>query len=84
MNFISDYLKKLKKKRIAQKVEEKKLNMLFDAFVDETRPLVPKAKKYPQAALYRLCWKRAIVLSDIYSESNDEKEKSIYIIIFVN
>ena len=75
MNFIVRALKKAKEKRLAAKAERQRLNNLFDKFARETRPLVPKAPRNPEAALYRMCWKRAIVLEDIYTENGDDRAK---------
>jgi hypothetical protein len=75
MNFIVNAIKKAKEKRIAAKEEKQRLNNLFDNFARETKPLVPKSPRNPTAALYRLCWKRAVVLEDIFSEDENNKEK---------
>jgi len=75
MKFIVNAIKKAKERRLAKKAEKQRLNQLFDSFAEETRPFVPKAPNNPLAALYRLCWKRAIVLQDIYNEEGNNPEK---------
>ena len=62
MNFIVTALKKAKDKRLAAKAERQRLNSLFDKFTRETHPLVPKAHRNPEAALYRMCWKEPLFL----------------------
>lgn len=75
MQFILNAIKKAQKRRSAKKAEKKLLNHLFDRFAKETLPLVPKAPKNPEAALYRHCWKRAIVLHEIFAELGNSPEK---------
>ena len=75
MNFITRAIKKSKEKRLARKAEEQRLKQLFENFAEETRPFVSKAPNNPEAALFRLCWKRAIVLQDIYEGQENNSEK---------
>ena len=72
MGFISKAINKYKIKKA--KLEEIKLR--FEHFVQHTRPLVPKAPRYPEAALYRYVWKRAVVLQHIYTRLLKDEEKA--------
>jgi len=75
MNFIIRAIKKVKERRLAEKAENQRLLQLFEKFIEETRPFVPKSPKNPDAALFRLCWKRAIVLKDIFGKQDINSEK---------
>ena len=75
MNFITKAIKKAKEKRLAEKAEKQRILQLFEKFVIETKPFVPKSPQNPKAALFRLCWKRAIVLQDIYEKQNNNSDK---------
>jgi hypothetical protein len=78
MNFISRAILKAKKTRLAKKAEKERFNRLFLDFAEETRPYVLKSPKNPKAALYRLYWKRAIVLKDIYEKQNNSEKIYLY------
>ena len=78
MEFIRTLVENWKAKREAKAAAKRTLAASFFAFVDETRPLTPKAEKYPQAALYRHAWKRAVVLADIAAESYSEADVELF------
>jgi hypothetical protein len=76
MKFINNWIKK----KAVEKEKRKKIEALFEDFVEDTRPLVTKAHKYPEAALYRHVWKRACVCQKIYqTKIIDENKSQIYI-----
>ena len=50
----------------------------FASFLQETRPLVPRAPKHYFAALYRHAWKRAAVLEVLYQSKSDTARASLY------
>lgn len=68
MKFTKQIIDNWKKEREERKERKARLEAMFRDFVIDTRPLVPKAPKYPKAALFRHVWKRAIELAK--SESN--------------
>ena len=78
MNFISNFISDWKAKRVAEAATKAELLAQFDAFVRETRPLTPKAKVYPEAALYRQVWKRAVVLEQLALTAGDEVNTRLY------
>ena len=65
MKFIKQIIDNWKKKREARKERKARIEAMFKDFVAETRPLVPKAPKYPEAALFRHVWKRACAYEHI-------------------
>ena len=71
-----EIIKKWQNNREAKKAEKAKTYSLFDNFVSETAPLVPRASKHPKAALYRHCWKRAVVLHQIFSSIEGMEEQA--------
>ncbi len=71
------FIKNWKKKREAAKEKRAKIEALFENFVQETRPLVPKARKHPEAALYRHVWKRACAYQTICQEELKDEEKAL-------
>lgn len=75
---IKSFINNWKIKR-AERVEmQRRLNELFELFLNETRPLTPKAPKNAEAALYRHAWKRAVVISLIFDESKDSEKHDLY------
>ena len=62
MRFIKNLLNDWKISREQEDAARRALDKKFENFLNETRPLTPKAEKYPTAALYRHTWKRAVVL----------------------
>ncbi|MBI2640199.1 MAG: GIY-YIG nuclease family protein [Candidatus Sungbacteria bacterium] len=72
---IRTFIDNWKKKRAERAIERKRLNDLFEKFLIETRPLTPKASKYPEAALLRHAWKRAAILAYLFKDiPNSEKD----------
>ena len=67
-----------RKKRIERAIEQKRLNDLFENFLVETRPLTPKAPKYPEAALLRHAWKRAAILSYLFKDIPNSEKSYLY------
>ena len=51
--------------------ERRRVESLFLAFVGETRPLAPKAKRHQEAAVFRHAWKRAAVLEILFQRSEE-------------
>lgn len=70
MRLIADLIKDWKARREIKAAAKREMMASFAAFIEETRPLAPRAEKYPEAALYRHAWKRAVVLEDIAVKSN--------------
>jgi len=67
------------KKRRAERAEEKKRILgLFEGFLAQTKPLTPKAPKHSEAALYRHAWKRAVVLSLLFQDSQNPEKETLY------
>lgn len=67
-----------KKKRAERAIERERINYLFEQFLIETRPLTPKASKYPEAALLRHAWKRAAILSYLFRDIPDSERGYLY------
>lgn len=72
------FIQAWRERRAEAEAEHRQLERLFLEFVEETRPLAPKAKKHSEAALYRHAWKRAVVLEVMYQEQSDDKHASLY------
>ncbi|MBN1805106.1 MAG: GIY-YIG nuclease family protein [Sedimentisphaerales bacterium] len=88
MNFVKQIIdnwkkefevKKKEREKRKRECEERKtrLEAMFKDFVNDTRPLVPNASKYPEAALFRHVWKRACVYEHIYKEIHNDAEKAL-------
>jgi hypothetical protein len=77
MKFIKQIIDNWKKEREARKERKARIEVMFKDFVAETRPLVPKAPKYPKAALYRHVWKRACVYEHIYQKIHKNEERAL-------
>ena len=78
INTISKIFENWKTARATRAAAKRKLIASFSRFVEETRPLTPKAGKHPIAALYRHVWKRAVVLENIATTSGDHDSVSLY------
>ncbi len=72
------FIQAWRERRAEAAAERKRIERLFLEFVEETRSLAPKAKKHPEAALYRHAWKRAVVLEVMYQEQADDERASLY------
>lgn len=67
------------KRKKAEKVAEKeRVFNLFEEFLIETKPLTPKASKYPEAALLRHAWKRAAILSYLFNDIPNSERHYLY------
>ena len=77
MKFIKKIINNWKKEREATKERKARIKAMFEEFVAETIPLVPKAPKYPEAALFRHVWKRACVHQTIYQEIHKNEERAL-------
>lgn len=77
MRLIKQIISNWKKERAATKERRSRIKAMFDGFVAETIPLVPKAPKYPEAALFRHVWKRACAYEYIYQEIHKNEERAI-------
>ncbi len=75
---LRSFIKNWKKKRIERATERRRLNDLFEKFLIETRPLTPKASKYPEAALLRHVWKRAAILSFLFKDIPNSEKGYLY------
>lgn len=58
--------------------KRERVERLFQSFVAETKPLVPKAPKHPEAALFRHAWKRSIALAEIHERKGGEEQIRLY------
>lgn len=77
MKFIKQIIDNWKKKREARRERKARIEAMFKDFVAETRTLVPKAPKYPKAALFRHVWKRACAHEYIYKNIHKDEEKAL-------
>jgi len=77
MKFIKRIIDNWKKEREARKERKARIEAMFEDFVAETRPLVPKAPKYPKAALFRHVWKRACAYEYIYQKIYKNEERAL-------
>ena len=75
---IREFFRRWREKRAQAAVERARVQELFESFVQETKPLVPRAPKHPEAALFRHAWKRAVVLEILYQRLNDEENICLY------
>ncbi len=64
--------------REERRAHRKFIQEKFEDFLNETKPEVPKAPKYPEAALYRHAWKRAAALSVISKRAGLDKMSEYY------
>lgn len=76
---IKSFINNWKIRRIERAEKQRKINELFDGFLTETKPLTPKAPKHREAALYRHAWKRAVVLSLLFEESQNSEKHDLYV-----
>jgi len=72
------WLKRWRDARAKAAAERARVRALFESFLIQTKRLVPRAPKYPDAALYRHAWKRAVVLEILYQGQSDETRASLY------
>ena len=78
-----EFINKWRESRATAKANKAELELLFEGFLVETEPLVPRGSKYPEVALLRHAWKRAKVLELLfqncevnkYPEANDLVKK---------
>lgn len=70
--FVRNFIKRWREERATAAIERAHFERAVDDFVAETKPLMPAAPNYPEAALYRYAWKRAVALELIYKERSDE------------
>lgn len=75
---IRAFINSWKNKRIERAIERKRLNDLFQKFLVETQPLVPKAPRYPEAAFLRYAWKRAAILSYLFKDIPNSEKGYLY------
>ena len=61
-----------KERRVAANAKRVARHEFLKSFVDQTRPLVPRASVHPDAALYRHVWKRAVVLKAMCEANSQE------------
>lgn len=76
---IKSFIHNWRIRRIEHAEKQRKISELFDGFLTETKPLTPKAPKYHEAALYRHAWKRALILSLLFEESNNPEKHDLYV-----
>lgn len=72
------FFKRWQETRREAAAEKARVERLFDSFVEETRPLTPRARKHREAAVYRHAWKRAVVLELLHQRESDETKASLY------
>lgn len=75
---IRQFFKSWREARAKAAAEREFAERQFESFLDETKPLVPRAPKHPFAALYRHAWKRAAVLEILYQQRSDARRASLY------
>lgn len=73
-----DFIRQWRGRREAAAIERATFERTVKEFVADTRPFVPVAAKYPEAALYRHAWKRAVALQEIYQERSDASRAAYY------
>lgn len=78
MKMIRELFPRWRKRRVRAAAKRARVQQLFESFVHETKPLVPRAPKHPEAALLRHAWKRAVVLEILYQRLNDEENVCLY------
>ena len=66
---IAGLFKRWREARVEATAIRAHLQSLFESFLLETQPLVPRAPKHLEAALYRYAWKRAAVLEVLHQRS---------------
>jgi hypothetical protein len=69
---VGGFFRRWREARAEAAAKHAEFERLFDDFLRETAPLVPKNSSHPKAALYRHAWKRACVLGIIYQQRSDE------------
>lgn len=53
-----DFIRQWRERREEAAIERANFERTVQVFIADTRPFVPVAAKYPEAALYRHAWKR--------------------------
>lgn len=73
-----DFIRRWRERREEAAIERANFERTVQEFIADTRPSVPVAAKYPEAALYRHAWKRAVALQEIYQERSDASRAAYY------
>ena len=68
---VLDFIRRWRERREEAAIERGNFERTVEEFIADTRPFAPVAAKYPEAALYRHAWKRAVALQEIYQERSD-------------
>ena len=75
---IAGLFKRWREARAEAAAKRVHLQSLFESFLLETQPLVPRAPKHREAALYRHAWKRAAVLEVLHQRRSDQSRTSLF------
>lgn len=75
---IAGLFKRWREARAEAAAKRAHLQSLFESFLRETQPLVPRAPKHREAALYRHAWKRAAVLEVLQQRRSDQSRTSLF------
>ena len=75
---IAGLFKRWREARAEAAAKRAHLQSLFESFLLETQPLVPRAPKHREAALYRHAWKRAAVLEVLHQRRSDQSRTSLF------
>ena len=75
---IAGLFKRWREAKAEAAAERARLQSLFESFLRETQPLVPRAPKHREAALYRHAWKRAAVLEVLHQRRSDQSRTSLF------
>ena len=73
-----EFIRRWRERREQAAAERANFERAVDEFVADTKPFVPVTLKYPEAALYRHAWKRAVALQEIYQERADTNRAAYY------
>lgn len=77
-NLIKRKINLFKEQRLEEQRAKEKAKDQFQIFLEETKSYVNSSTNYPEAALYRTAWKRAIVLENIFKKINEINKSKPY------
>lgn len=79
MQFILKYFKRKKEEKILRQQKKADIQSEFELFIENCKPLAPKAKYYCDAALYRFAWKRAVIVEKMIGDKPKLNKQMEYI-----
>ncbi len=69
-SLIGKFINNIKDTAAENRMKKEAESLCYRLFIDETKKLITKQGKYPEAELYRFAWKRSIVLKSLFKDSD--------------